>query len=327
MFHSLNRWLGFLDIRFNRIFVTNKFSLKNLINFYNGKRSCFMSVNRFEDRREPFTNRIVNDHDSNLSWRIPYKEVKKLNDFAISKDIDSRIVCSGGKGFHFYMMFEEKPLTDLVNSKIFSIQHSLKRYFNLQSCDEPLFGKKNLLIRIPTTKHIAQDKKSKKFVDNGNYCRYLLQEDFEKGLNYIEQIVKEPGVMPAPSTTTQTLDDLIELIPDYKYREKKNGTLDIDLNPGGALTPTIDAVGLPCLKQLVQQKDPAYQDRLELAAWLKLQGYRDMAITAFYRNCKWQNFSVDKTMKILISIKPRFPKCSYLRGRFSGCENCSFKKR
>ena len=323
MFCSLERWLGFP----NRIYVDNKFTLDNLIQFYNGKRPIFQSVHRFINKQEPMVNRLVNDHDSALSWRIPYKEVKKLNDLAISKDIDTRLVCSGGKGFHFYIMFEEEPLTDLANSKIFSIQHSLKKYFNLQSCDEPLFGKKNLLIRIPTTKHISQDKKSKKFIDNGNYCRYLPTEEFDKGLDHIMQLIKEPGELPPPSTTKQTLQDIIELIPQYSFREKSNGNLNIDLNPGGVLVPTIESVGLPCLKQLAQQSDPSYQDRLELAAWLKLQGYRDMSIAAFYRNCKWQNFDVGKTLHILASIKPRFPKCSYLRNRFSGCENCSFKKR
>jgi len=271
--------------------------------------------------------RIVNDHDSNLNWRIPYKEVKKLNDFAISKDIDTCLVCSGGKGFHFYIMFQEEPLTDVANSKIFSIQHSLRKYFNLQSCDEPLFGKKNLLIRIPTTKHIAQDKKSKKFVDNGNYCRYLTTEEFDKGLDHIMQLIKEPGELPPPSTTKQTLHDIIELVPNYSYREKSNGNLNIDLNPGGVLTPTLEAVGLPCLQAISKQPNPIHPERLELAAWLKLQGYRDMAIVAYFRTLKWQVFDVGTSLANVASIKPRFPKCSFLRDRYPLCEKCSFKKR
>lgn len=321
MFCSLNRWLGFPQ----RIYVEKEYTLKNLINFYNGKRPCFESIHRFEDKITPYVDRIVNDHDSHLNWRIPYKEVKKLNDFALRKDIDNEIVCSGGKGFHWYIMFEEEPLTDLVNSKIFSIQHSLKKYFNLQSCDEPLFAKKGLLIRIPTTKHISLNKQTKKYVDNGNYCRYLTKDEFDKGLDYIEKIVKEPGVMPHKIKPKHTLDDIVSLIPNYKYREKTNGHLDIDLNPGGVLTPTIESIGLPCLKKLAKQEDPCYNDRRELAVWLKLQGYRDMAIAAFFRN-QYKNFNAEKTMNILASLKPRFPQCTYLRDRFGGCENCSFKR-
>lgn len=310
----------------SRIFIDNSFTLHNLIQFYNGKRPVFESVHRFDNRSEPFCDRIVNDHDSNLNWRIPYKEVKKLNDFAISTDIDTRLVCSGGKGFHFYIMFKEEPLTDLVNSKIFSIQHSLKKHFNLQSCDEPLFGKKNLLIRIPTTRYVKQDKKSKKFISTDNYCRYLTTEEFDKGLDYIEQLVKEPGKLPPPSTTKQTLDDIIECVPQYSFMEKSNGTLDIDLNPGGVLTPTLASVGLPCLQAVAQSDNPTHPERLELASWLKLQGYRDMAIAAFFKQLQWKNFNLHITMNNLLGVKPRFPKCSYLRGRYPYCDKCSFKK-
>jgi len=140
------------------------------------------------------------------------------------------------------------------------------------------------------------------------------------------QLIKEPGEMPPPSTTKQTLQDIIELVPNYAFREKSNGNLNIDLNPGGVLTPTLEAVGLPCLKELAQQEDPCYNERRELAVWLKLQGYRDIAITAFYRK-QFKNVDTGKTLAILASLKPRFPQCSYLRDRFSGCEKCSFKRR
>jgi hypothetical protein len=223
-------------------------------------------------------------------------------------------------------MFKEEPMTDLSNSKVYSIQHSLKKYFDLQSTDEPLFAKKGLLIRIPTTKHVALNKQSNVFEDNGNYCRYLPPSDFDKGLDHIDQLIKSPGEMPPASSTQQTLDDIVNLVPEYKFRDKKDGSLNIDLNPGGVLTPTIESIGLPCLKDVSKQTDPTYADRLELAAWLKLQGYRDMAIAAFFRNCKWQNFIVGKTMTILTSIKPRFPKCSYLRERYPNCNSCSFKR-
>jgi len=322
MFASLNCWLGFP----NRLYCESEYSLESLVNYYNGKRPCFRTVHRFIDRNTPLMSHFVFDFDSDLGWRIPYKEVKKLYDFCIEKNIDYRIICSGGKGFHFYMMFKEEPVTDLSNSKVFSVQHALKKYFNLQSADEPLFGKKGLLIRIPTTKHIALNKQTDTFEDNGNYCRYIPKEEFDKGLEHIEQLVKEPGEMPPSSSTTQTLDDIVQLIPEYKYREKTDGSLNIDLNPGGVLTPTIESVGLPCLKEIAKNPDPCYNDRRELAVWLKLQGYRDIAITAFYRQC-FAKLNVGKTMQILASLKPRFPQCSYLRERYPNCENCSFKKR
>ena len=324
MFASLNRWLGFPE----RIYCDSDFTLKQLIAFYDGKRPCFMSVNRFESRNQPFMDRAPFDFDSKLNWRIPYKEVNKLLEFSTKHEIPHRIICSGGKGFHFYFLFQELSLTEQTNSQLFSVQWSLKKYYNFQSVDEPLLGKKSLLIRIPTTKHVSLDKKTNKYVANGNYCRCLTDNEFRKGLNYINRIIKEPGELPSIPKQLPTIQDIIDVIPDYKFREKNNGNLDIDLNPGGVLTPTILAVGLPCLQNIAQNKNPCHFDKIELVSWLKVQGYRDMAIVAFIRNLKWQGFNLQKTINNVATIKGRFPKCSYLRENYSQyCDKCSFRRK
>jgi len=286
-----------------------------------------MSVNRFENRDQAFADRLVMDFDSDISWRVPYKEIVKLQELCLKRGIPSAVIGSGGKGFHHYIFFKEEPLTDQLNSKIFSIQYSLKKYLNLQAADEPLFGKKNQMIRIPTSIYVRQVKKGDNYSYevNGNFCRYIPDEDLMKGVEHIEQLLKEPGTKPEIPKQPLSIDDIISRIPDYKFKEKSNGTLNLDLNPGGVLAPTIEAVGLPCLQSVARESNPDHTKRIEIASWLKLQGYRDMAIAAFMRNCKWQNFDLQKTLNNLSSIKPRFPKCTYLK-QFGECSKCSFRK-
>lgn len=290
-----------------------------------------MSVNRFEGKDQAFMNRGVIDFDSNVgSWRIPYKENLKVMRFCRSKDIDHTEMASGGKGFHHYILFEEEPVTEETNSKLYSIQYALKKYFDLQCVDKPLLGKKGLLIRIPQTLHVAYNKKQDCFVRNGNYCRYIPDDEYEKGLEHIIEMIKEPGEMPPETKPTLTLDDISDLIPDYKYREKGDGSLNLDLNPGEILTPEVYALGLPCLIKIAQQDNPDHHKRLELVAWLKLQNYRDISIVAFIKDkTSWSNYNYQKTVDNVRSIEPRFPKCNFLRGLFGDemCEKCSWRNR
>jgi len=326
MFCSLNRWLGFPQ----RIFVDTKFAMENLIKMYEGKAPIFMTVARFEERNKAFMDKFPFDFDSDLGLRIPYKESNKLLNFFYKKDIPHSSVVSGRKGFHSYFGFEEEPVDDMLYSKIYSVQHSLKKLFNLQAADVPLFGKKDLLIRIPTTKYIGYKKEGNKLriINNGNYCRYLPDDDFRKGLNHIEKLMKEPGEMPPDLNSTMKIDDIIDLIPTYKFKKKSDGFMNIDLEPEGILTPSICSIGLPCLKKIALNKHPLHHERIELVAWLKIQNYRDIAINAFIKTLKWRDYNYRDTADNVVSIQPRFPKCSWLRERYSECcEKCSLRNK
>jgi len=326
MFCSLNRWLGFPQ----RIFCTSEIAMTQLIKLYEHKAPCFMSVARFEDRNEAFMDKFPFDMDSDLGLRIPYKESNKLLDFYYKKDIPHRIIVSGRKGFHSYFGFEEEPVDDMLYSKIFSIQHGLKKHFNLQAADVPLFGKKDLMIRIPTTRYVGYKKEGRKLriINNGNYCRYIPDDDFRKGLSYIEKLMREPGEMPTNPKTTMKIDDIIDLIPDYRFRKKSDGFLNLDLEPEGMLTPSVCSIGLPCLQKIALNKHPNHHERIELVAWLKIQNYRDIAINAFIKTLKWRDYNYKDTADNVASIQPRFPKCSWLRERYPElCEKCSLRKR
>lgn len=325
MFCSLNRYLGFPQ----RVFVTTRFAFDNLVKAYNGKTPVFMSVAKYKSRDEAFLDKFPFDFDSNLGLRIPYKETHKLLDFAEKKEIPHRIIGSGMKGFHFYIGFSEVKVDEDINSKIYSIQYALKKYYNLQAADTPLFGKKSLLIRIPTTKYVAfkRNDGKLKIITNDNYCRYIPDDEFKKGLSHVEKLLKDPGEMPTNPKTSMTIDDIIELIPDYKFKKKLNGDFDLDIVPGGILTPSICSIGLPCLQEIATNKHPNHQERIELASWLKAMGYRDIAICAFIKKLKWTDYSYKDTAANVASVKARFPKCSYLRERYPElCKSCSLRR-
>ena len=326
MFCSLNRFLGFP----NRIFVTNRVGIKNLINLYSGNRPCFVSVARYSGVDEEYMSYFPFDFDSLLGLRIPFKDTRKLVNFFSSHDIPHKVVVSGGKGFHCYFEFQETKVTPEVYNKIYSIQHSLKKYLNLQATDTPLFGKHHLMIRIPTTPYVSKKLINGEdiYAQNGNYCRYLTDDEFLSGLNKIKKYMLEPGIMPKQDTSLPSIDDLVDLIPNFKLRKKSDGSLNIDIVSDGVLKPTLESVGLPCLKQIALSDSPSHPERIELVAWLKLLGYRDMAILSFIRTLSWKKFSVSKTAKQLATIKARFPKCSMLREKNpEQCKNCSLYER
>jgi hypothetical protein len=322
MFWSLNRFLGFPA----RVFVTHEIGIRNLINLYSGHRPCFISVARYKGVDEEFMCYFPFDFDSMLSLRIPYSDTNKLLNFFISKDIPHKVVGSGGKGFHCYFEFEETQATNEVYNKIYSIQEALRKKLNLNSADKPLFGKQHLMIRIPTTPYVGKKEVNgkKTFVRGETFCRYLKDEEFQSGLNHIIELMHERGEMPIKNKSPPPLDDIIDKIPEYKYKEKGDCSITIDLETGGVLEPTIESIGLPCLMEIASSSEPNHHERIELVAWLKLLGYRDIAILGFMKKLHWKNFNSAKTALQLRSINPRFPKCKMLREKNNGfCDKCT----
>jgi len=229
-------------------------------------------------------------------------------------------------------MFKEEPLTEVLNCKIYSIQHALNEHFGFKTADEPLFARWKQLARIPTTKYVGfkkvkkDDRKVYVKIVNGNYCRWLPLDDYRKGISKIKTLIKEPGELPPASNTDITIDDIVNVVPKYRFRKKADMSLSIDLEQGGTIVPTIDSIGLPCIRAIAQEKSPGHFYRIELAAWLKFLGYNDISIISFMSKLDWNNFDTQKTTINVSTIKPRFPKCSYLSKKHDYCNECSFKK-
>jgi len=321
MFSELPRWIGFP----NQIYVTSEFARDNLINKFNGKTPCFLSTFVFPSKQEMIVDRATFDIDSKLSLRIPYKDTKKLKYFAEKNEIPYRIVFSGGKGFHFYIFFKPEKGNDEIKTKLYSLQDSLVKALNIEAIDYPTIGRLRWLIRIPTTVYVNGNMQT-----NGNYCRWIPKDDFELGLKHILEIVKTPGKLPKKPEPKHTLNEICELIPNYTEKQQFNGLqTDFDLTQGGILTPTLEALGVPCLQRQITSNEPSELVRMETTCFLKFLGYRDISIIGFFKSLKWRDWNLQKTEYKVHQMKPRLPNCKKLRYVLGeeNCKDCSFRRK
>jgi len=329
MFSDLPRYFG----NPSQVYVTNKAALENFLKVFNGKTPCFISTYRFPTREQSIVDMSVFDIDSRVSLRIPYKDTKKLKDFCDSKDIPYVIDFSGGKGFHFFLLHKPEKGSEKVRDKMYSIQLSLINHLKIQAMDLPTIGRLRWLIRIPGTRYIRIDKEKKgkkvKVTNNGLYCRYIPPDDFDKGIDHIIQLAKEPGEYPKKPKANFSMEDIIELIPKFEMKHRYNGNdcLELMQSARNTLIPDICSVGLPCLQKIAQLKHPSHFERVELVAWLKAMGYRDVAIVGFIKSLKWTDYNFKETSSNVASVVGRYPKCTWLRDRYPGlCEKCSLRR-
>jgi len=328
MFTDLPRYFG----NPSQVYVTNKAALDNFLKVFNGKTPCFISTYRFPSREQSIVDMAVFDIDSRVSLRIPYKDTKKLKDFCDSKDISYVIDFSGGKGFHFFLLTTPEKGSEKVRDKLYSIQLSLIHNLKIQAMDLPTIGRLRWLIRIPTTRYVRIEKekgKKMKITNNGLYCRYIPPDDFDKGINHILELAKEPGTYPRRPKTDLSLDDIIDKIPKFEMKHRYNGNDSLELmqSANNTLIPTVCAIGLPCLQKIAELKHPTHFERVELVAWLKAMGYRDVAIVGFIKSLKWTDYNFKDTSNNVASVRGRYPKCTWLRERYPDlCDKCSLKK-
>jgi len=324
MWTEIPRWFGFPS----QVYVANELARDSLLKNFNGKAPCFASTYLYPTRDTPIVDCSVFDIDSRLGLRIPYKDTKKLKDFCDGNDIAYIINFSGGKGFHFYLLHKPEKGSEKVKDKMYSIQLSLVNQLKINAIDLPTIGRMRWLIGIPTTRYVRINRKTKEIFKNGCYCRNIPSKDFDKGLEHILTMVKEPGEIPERPKTDLSMKDIIELIPKFemKHRFGNNDALEMMQSAENTLTPSVCAVGLPCLQEIAKQKHPSHFERIELVAWLKFMGYRDTAINGFIRSLKWTDYNYKETAKNVASVRPRIPKCSWLRDRYDLCCKCSFRR-
>jgi len=240
---------------------------------------------------------------------------------------------SGGKGFHLFVMFkpiipkseeEKEKLRDLL----YSVQKNMVEHCKVEAIDYPTMGRLHWLIRFPTCKYIRFNDENKA-ENNGLYCRNLSDEEFDSGLKKISKIVTEPGEIPKNPKTTKTIKDIAKILPNFKLQHRRYKYDKINLLRAGNTVPTIEALGIPCLKEIAKHSHPTHYERIELVAWLKFLGYTDLSINAFIRTLKWTRYSYSITSYQVSTVNPRYPKCTFLKESYGEfCKNCTlFKKR
>ena len=332
MFTEVPRYIGFP----NQVWIDTRFAFRNFEKMFKNKLPFFVSTYRFKDKNTPIVDNLFFDIDSYYSIRVPWRNVKLLKNWCYKHDIPYTIVMSGGKGFHFYVnikpvIAQSNTAKDRLRDLMYSVQLAMVKYLGVEAYDEPTFGRLHFLARYPTSKYIRKDEETGELAENGFYCRYLTDEEFDAGVKKISKLIKEPGIIPKVPKSDITLQDIADLIPKFKLlkRSKKNSEVRevIQIQRNSMTVPTIDALGLPCLKEIASHSHPTHFERVELVAWLKYLGYSDIAINAFIKQLNWTRYDAVITEKQVKTIYPRMVKCSFLRQSYGYlCSECIFGK-
>lgn len=330
MFKETPRYVGFP----NQLWVDNDFAFNNFESVFKNKAPFFVSTFKFKDKETPIVDNLFFDIDSYFSVRVPWRNVKRLKDWAYHRDIPYVINFSGGKGFHFYLLTKPaipvSPKTqEHIRNVMYSVQVALAKEVKIEAYDEPTFGRLRFLMRYPTSKYVRKDEETGAFRTNDLYCRNLSDEEFDGGCKKISKLITEPGVLPRVPRSKFTLQDIADLLPNYRYIKRSiaqgggDVTDKIYLQRAGMNVPPVDGLGLPCLKEIVKHSHPTHFERIEIVSFMKLLGYTDIAIIQFIKKRRWTRFKYGVTRYQVKTIFPRFPKCTYLRKSYGHlCKNC-----
>jgi hypothetical protein len=299
---------------------------------FKNKVPFFVSTYRYKNPSTPIIDNLFFDVDSYFSIRFPYRNAKELINFFRDKNIPTIQTYSGGKGFHIFPIFKSQTIItpqayDKMKDLMYSVQKHVAEEVGLESYDDPTFGRIRFLVRYPTSRYIRANEEGK-LEWNGNYCRNLSYSDFMKGIKHISKIVKEPGIIPQKPISKTTLKQFSRKLSNFKLEERTRNNQDTLYNileqRDGNVIPDIDALGLPCIKKIAEQKHPSHYERIELVAWMKQLGYTDIAINAFIKQLNWTDYNYRTTSYQVTKVKPRYPACKSLRRNYkSSCKECT----
>ena len=330
MFTEVPRYVGFP----NQIYVETKFAFDNFEKMFKNKAPFFVSTFRFKDKDTPIVDNLFFDIDSYYGVRIPWRNVKLLKNWCYRRDVPYIHNFSGQKGFHFFILLKpmipkSKATQNRIRDLMYSVQMRIAKQTKIEAYDEPTFGRLRFLMRYPTSKYIRKDEDTGAFAENGMYCRYLTDTEFDSGVKRISRIVKEPGIVPKVPKSDISLQDIADMFPNFKVihrADSKGGgelTERIFLQRAGMTVPTIPALGLPCLQEICKHSHPTHYERVELVSFLKFIGYTDIAITAFIKNRNWTRFKYNVTAYQVRSVMPRYPRCTFLKKSYGHlCKDC-----
>lgn len=326
MFKEMPRYVGIPQ----QVYCESEFAFKKFEADMKNKVPFFTTTNQFVDRTTPIVDNMFFDIDSYGGLRTPYRDVKLLKDWCERKGLQTIINFSGGKGFHVYVFFKPIiPKTDAQKDRlkliIYSLQKRMVDDIGIEEIDDPTLGRLHFLCRYPTSLYLRKGDTGK-LEESGFYCRHLTHEEFDLGLKHITKLAREPGIVPNGIKSDKTLADIVHLFNDFKIVERIGQLSQAILsNRTGVDTPTINALGASCLKEIVTHSHPPHFERIEVVSFLKWMGYTDEAIASFIQQRNWTRYNSSTTNYQITTIKARFPKCSYLRTIYGSlCEKCSW---
>jgi len=330
MFNEMPRYVGFP----NQLYCESKFAFESFEKTFKNKVPFFVSTFKYKDKETPIVDNLFFDIDSYFSIRMPYRNIKKLRDYLYKKDIPYVINFSGGKGFHLFLMLKPMIPTSPASKEnlrnlMYSVQIRMAKDIGIEAFDEPTFGRIRFLTRYPTSKYIRGNEETGNYESNGCYCRNLSDEEFDAGLKKISTLVEEPGNVPKTPKSDITLQSIADSFKDFKMLHRENGNFErMTFMRKGTNVPTISAIGVPCLQEIVTHSHPTHYERIELVSFLKFLGYTDLAICAFIKSLNWTRYNYATTSYQVRTINARYPKCSFLKKSYGEmCKKCTLRNR
>lgn len=320
----------------NQVWCVRQDIFWNFFKMFNGKAPFFVSPFRFTPDQHIIFDNLFFDIDSYMSLRFPLRNVRPLLQYFKRRNIPTIQNFSGQKGFHVFPIFKEQIIRTKASERkmsnlMYSVQTHIAKEIGLESYDAPTFGRMHFLMRFPTSKYVrANDEGELEW--NGNYCVNLSFDELFQNEKYFSKRVQEPGTIPRKPKATMTLKQFSKTLSNFKLIERNNGFSNdyssFTGNPGETIVPTVNALGIPCMKKLVDQDHPGHYERIELVCWLKQLNYSDLAICAFIKNCNWTRYNSKKTQYQVSKIKKRLPSCRFLKKLYSdACPSCTLYKR
>jgi hypothetical protein len=329
MFNELPRYIGFP----NQIFCDSKFSFDSFERTYKNKVPFFVSPFQYKDKDTPIVDNLFFDVDSYYSLRFPYRNIKQLRDFCRRIDVPYILNFSGQKGYHLFLIVKPMMLTSeasrvRIGDLMYSVQLRIAEETGIEAYDEPTFGRTRFLCRYPTSYYWRRNKETGKMEESGFYCRNLSDEEFDLGVEKLVRVVQTPGEVPKTPKATKSLQEIADLFKNFKLKHREDGNVEnVVIERGGMETPTIAALGLPCLQDMVKHSHPSHFERIELVAFLKLMGYSDLAINSFIKSRNWTRYNYPTTSYQIRTVHSRMVKCSFMKKSYpDACKRCTYTK-
>lgn len=268
-------------------------TLDKLIKEQNGKTPVFISHNRFGVVKDcnPVTievSKLFADLDSEDKPENALLDVRMLAQWCDKENLPWIAVYSGGKGFHFYLLF--KPIMVYYSDNLCVLYRNILDWLTkeLELRTICFHGSSpRRLCRVWYTLHVTETQPS-----NGRYC-YPLKPEWvtQKSIVEIEQMsYNPPAIDPVNFDGKQSLT-IFEFCATYGITETPiTPTSDIVKSKICEFKGVTDKFILSlfpnklCLQQAILSPNPKHPARFAITVWLKQLGYTEDWIFQFFQD-------------------------------------------
>lgn len=241
-----------------------------LINQYNGKKDCYLSLYAFDivGGHVSYDNSIIDKIFFDFDSKQGLESVRVFHTYLMSKDIKHKIYFSG-RGFHVYTL-TNKVYVKNPKSAIASAQQTLAKEAGLSIGDPKIADMDNHIVgdiarisRFPNTVNL----KSKL------YCIPLKHSDLDLQIGDIRELAK------APQHSYEVFGKQLLDLSAFDSETPKIYLPEAELKDTGNISEDFP----PCIKYLLSKQDCAWKDRYYVILYLRDIGLTKTEIDAILK--------------------------------------------